>query len=99
MTKAEMESQWTAYNSLMQLARQEIQAERFQAVLAVAIQAWPFIDGMMQYAKRVEAINWIQIDVDPLKADFPMWGFPTDIRIQGDCATVLQQVCPNTVER
>ena len=21
-----------------------------------------------------------------------MWGFPTDMRIQGDCATVLQQV-------
>ena len=32
------------------------------------------------------AMKWIQIDVDPLKADFPMWGFPTDMRIQGDCA-------------
>ena len=49
----------------------------------------PFVP---QYAKRVEAIDWIQIDIDPLKSDFPMWGFPTDIRIQGDCATVLQQV-------
>jgi acetolactate synthase-1/2/3 large subunit len=37
-------------------------------------------------------MKWIQIDVDPLKADFPMWGFPTDIRVQGDCAIVLQQV-------
>jgi len=27
-----------------------------------------------------------------LKSDFPMWGFPTDIRIQADCATVLEQV-------
>src|SRR5258708_9683316 len=45
-----------------------------------------------QYAKRAAAIKWIQIDVDPLKSDFPMWGFPTDMRIQGDCATVLQQV-------
>jgi len=45
-----------------------------------------------RYAKRTEAIKWIQIDIDPLKADFPMWGFPTDIRIQGDCATVLRQV-------
>ena len=33
-----------------------------------------------------------QIDVDPLKADFPMWGFATDMRIQGDCTIVLQQV-------
>ncbi len=45
-----------------------------------------------QYAKRAGAIKWIQIDIDPLKSDFPMWGFPTDIRVQGDCATVLQQV-------
>ncbi len=50
----------------------------------------PFVP---QYARRADAIKWIQIDVDPLKADFPMWGFPTDMRIQGDCATVLQQVC------
>src|SRR3978361_1541679 len=49
----------------------------------------PFIP---QAAKRAEAIKWIQIDIDPLKADFPMWGFATDMRIQGDCATVLSQV-------
>jgi acetolactate synthase-1/2/3 large subunit len=49
----------------------------------------PFIP---QYAKRAGAIKWIQIDIDPLKSEFPMWGFPTDMRIQGDCATVLQQV-------
>jgi acetolactate synthase I/II/III large subunit len=49
----------------------------------------PFIP---QYAKRAGAIKWIQIDVDPLKSNFPMWGFPTDIRIQGDCTTVLGQV-------
>jgi acetolactate synthase I/II/III large subunit len=45
-----------------------------------------------QYAKRAAAIKWIQIDIDPLKSEFPMWGFPTDMRIQGDCTTVLQQV-------
>jgi acetolactate synthase-1/2/3 large subunit len=49
----------------------------------------PFIP---QAAKRTEAMKWIQIDIDPLKADFPMWGFATDMRIQGDCAVVLQQV-------
>src|SRR6202795_4559075 len=49
----------------------------------------PFIP---QYAKRAGAIKWIQIDIDPLKSDFPMWGFPTDMRIQGNCAIVLQQV-------
>jgi len=49
----------------------------------------PFVP---QYAKRAGAIKWIQVDIDPLKSDFPMWGFPTDMRIQGDCATVLLQV-------
>lgn len=54
----------------------------------------PFVP---QYARHAGAIKWIQIDIDPLKSDFPMWGFPTDTRIQGDCATVLQQVL-ETVE-
>jgi acetolactate synthase-1/2/3 large subunit len=49
----------------------------------------PFVP---KYAARANAMEWIQIDIDPLKSDFPMWGFPTDIRIQGDCAVVLQQV-------
>jgi acetolactate synthase-1/2/3 large subunit len=49
----------------------------------------PFVP---KYAKRAGAIQWIQIDIDPLKSDFPMWGFPTDMRIQGNCAIVLQQV-------
>ena len=49
----------------------------------------PFVP---RYAKRASAMKWIQIDIDPLKADFPMWGFPTDMRIQGNSAIVLQQV-------
>src|SRR5258707_10720862 len=49
----------------------------------------PFVP---RYARNASAIKWIQIDIDPLKSDFPMWGFPTDMRIQGDCATILQQV-------
>jgi acetolactate synthase I/II/III large subunit len=38
------------------------------------------------------ALSWMQIDVDAVKKDFPMWGFPTGLRVQGDCATVLGQV-------
>jgi acetolactate synthase-1/2/3 large subunit len=49
----------------------------------------PFVP---QSAKRAGAMQWIQIDVDPLKSDFPMWGFPTDMRIQGDSAIILRQV-------
>jgi len=50
----------------------------------------PFVP---QSAKKAAAIKWIQIDLDPLKADFPMWGFATDIRVQGDSSIVLQQIC------
>src|SRR5262249_16761715 len=44
------------------------------------------------HSKRAREMKWVQIDLDPLKADFPMWGFATDLRIQGDSAIVLQQV-------
>jgi acetolactate synthase I/II/III large subunit len=43
-------------------------------------------------SKRANAIKWLQIDIDPLKADFPMWGFATDMRIAGDSAVILEQV-------
>jgi acetolactate synthase-1/2/3 large subunit len=44
------------------------------------------------HSKRAAQMKWIQIDIDPLKADFPMWGFATDMRIQGDSSVILQQV-------
>src|ERR1700751_6299048 len=43
-------------------------------------------------SKRASTIKWLQIDIDPLKADFPMWGFATDMRIAGDSAVILGQV-------
>ena len=36
--------------------------------------------------------RWVHVDVDPIKKDFPMWGFATDMRVQADCASVLRQV-------
>ncbi len=36
--------------------------------------------------------RWIQVDVDAAKRDLPIWNFPADLRVQGDCATVLRQV-------
>jgi acetolactate synthase-1/2/3 large subunit len=44
------------------------------------------------HSKRAREMKWIQIDLDPLKSDFPMWGFATDLRIQGDSSVILQQV-------
>jgi len=43
-------------------------------------------------SRRAREMTWIQVDIDPLKSDFPMWGFATDMRIQGDSAIILQQV-------
>jgi acetolactate synthase-1/2/3 large subunit len=43
-------------------------------------------------SRRAREMKWIQIDIDPLKADFPMWGFATDMRVQGDSGIILQQV-------
>jgi acetolactate synthase I/II/III large subunit len=35
---------------------------------------------------------WAQIDVDVIKAASPMWTFPTNLRLQGDSARILEQV-------
>jgi acetolactate synthase I/II/III large subunit len=50
------------------------------------------VPWLPKYVPDDARLDWIQVDVDPLKKDFPMWGFPTDLRVQGDCATVLAQV-------
>lgn len=41
---------------------------------------------------KANAVRWIQIDIDPIKAAIPMWGFATDLRVQADAGTVLRQV-------
>ena len=56
----------------------------------------PFIPQMLKAAER---LRWIQIDIDALKADIPMWGFATDLRIQGDSAVILRQVLEIVVAR
>ena len=38
------------------------------------------------------ATRFIHVDVDAAKRDLPLWNFPADLRVQGDCATVLRQV-------
>ncbi|GAB3763079.1 thiamine pyrophosphate-requiring protein [Ramlibacter monticola] len=36
--------------------------------------------------------RFLHIDIDPLKQDFPMWGFATDLRLQADCAAALADI-------
>lgn len=49
----------------------------------------PWIPQVVQENPTAE---WIQVDVDPLKRDLPIWSFPAGLRVAGDCATVLTQV-------
>ncbi|MDQ6882033.1 MAG: thiamine pyrophosphate-requiring protein [Pseudomonadota bacterium] len=50
------------------------------------------VPWLPQYLPDRPELPWIHVDVDAVKKDFPMWGFPTDVRVQADCATVLSQV-------
>nr|WP_314073155.1 thiamine pyrophosphate-requiring protein [uncultured Roseococcus sp.] len=38
------------------------------------------------------ATRWIQVDVDAVKKDFPLWDFPVELAVQADAGTVLRQV-------
>jgi acetolactate synthase-1/2/3 large subunit len=38
------------------------------------------------------ATYWAQIDIDVLKSASPMWTFPSNLRLQGDSARILEQV-------
>ena len=48
---------------------------------------------------KAQDIRWIQIDVDPMKTEIPIWGFATDLRFQADCTTVLRQVLDGPAPR
>jgi acetolactate synthase I/II/III large subunit len=50
------------------------------------------VPWLPKFVQPGSATRWTHIDVDPIKKDFPMWGFATDMRVQADCATVLRQV-------
>ena len=50
------------------------------------------VPWLPRFASPDAATDWLQIDVDPLKKDFPMWGFAARLRLQADCASALAQV-------
>jgi len=50
------------------------------------------VPWLPRFVKENPATRWLQVDVDAIKKDFPLWGFPAEVRVQGDCATVLGQV-------
>jgi acetolactate synthase I/II/III large subunit len=50
------------------------------------------VPWLPKFAPDRPTLPWIHVDLDAVKKDFPMWGFPTDLRVQADCAAVLEQV-------
>jgi acetolactate synthase-1/2/3 large subunit len=50
------------------------------------------VPWLPRFVKENPRTRWVQVDVDAIKKDFPMWGFPSEVRVQGDCASVLGQV-------
>jgi acetolactate synthase-1/2/3 large subunit len=57
------------------------------------------VPWLPKYVEENPATRWVQVDVDAIKKDFPMWGFAADVRHQADCATVLPQVLAAVRER
>jgi len=56
----------------------------------------PFLPKFVPQGANVE---WIQIDMDAIKRDMPMWGFRTDMRIEADSSIVLRQVLDTVKSR
>ncbi|MBV7484425.1 thiamine pyrophosphate-requiring protein [Bordetella sp. BOR01] len=56
------------------------------------------VPWLPQFTQAHPGTRWTHIDVDPLKRDFPMWGFATHTRLQADCGRALEQIL-EAVER
>jgi acetolactate synthase-1/2/3 large subunit len=50
------------------------------------------VPWLPKFTTESPSTRWTHIDVDTIKRDLPMWGFPTHRRLQADCARSLRQV-------
>ena len=50
------------------------------------------VPWLPKYGQPENSTHWIHIDQDPIKKDFPMWGFSTQTRIQTDSALFLEDL-------
>jgi acetolactate synthase-1/2/3 large subunit len=50
------------------------------------------VPWLPKYGQPQAHTQWIHIDQDPIKKDFPMWGFATQTRIQADSALFLEDL-------
>ncbi|MDP3668806.1 MAG: thiamine pyrophosphate-requiring protein [Telluria sp.] len=52
-----------------------------------------------KFASEHAETGWVHIDIDVIKKDFPMWGFPSHLRIQADSCKVLRRVLERVREK
>lgn len=45
-----------------------------------------------KFARENTETQWVHIDIDVIKKDIPMWGFPSHLRIQADSCKVLKSL-------
>lgn len=45
-----------------------------------------------KFARENPETHWVHIDIDVIKKDIPMWGFPSHMRIQADSCKVLHRL-------
>jgi len=51
------------------------------------------VPWLTQHGVKAGQGAWIaHIDVDVIKQGLPMWGFPSHLRLEGECAVILRQV-------
>jgi len=62
MTKAELERHQAEYYALVTQVRSALQSRRFHLAIELAVSAWPYIDGMMQFERRYESKEFKSIE-------------------------------------
>ncbi len=68
------------------------QADRAMAQADLVLLLDVDVPWLPKYASMNPEASYIQIDVDAIKADFPLWGFGAEIRVQADCGKALEQL-------
>ena len=68
------------------------QADRAMADADLVLLLDVDVPWLPKYAALNPGASYVQIDVDAIKADFPLWGFGAEIRVQADCGKALDQL-------
>lgn len=70
MKKAEMESHWTAYHSILDQARAAKNGGFCVKAVKDARECWPHIDGMLRYGKRYQKVEFDSIEAIDIVLDY-----------------------------